>query len=99
MSPVLNHGDLIFLEKISNKEIKPGMIIVYDKYIPEEKKIMTIIHRVIGVEGENLKTKGDANSWTDPWQVSISEVKGVYLFRIPYLGYLSFIKEKLQGEK
>ena len=43
----------------------------------------------IAVEGNNLITKGDAVEDPDPKPVLISEVCGVYLVRIPYLGYFS----------
>jgi signal peptidase len=48
-----------------------------------------IIHRVIEVKDGNIQTKGDANESADPWLVSISDVKGVFQFKVPYLGFLS----------
>jgi len=85
MIPTLNTGDLIITKSLQGA-VAPGMIIKYEY----DKELVT--HRVISVNGPNLVTKGDANDEPDPWQVSISDVKGVYLFKIPYLGYLSIIK-------
>jgi len=86
MGPTLKSGDLLII-KSPEETIKPGTIIVYN--VGDEK----VIHRVVEVNGETLKTKGDGNSWIDPWQVSISDVKGVYLFRIPYLGSVALINK------
>lgn len=48
------------------------------------------------MDNEILVTKGDAAEDADPWAVSVSDVKGVYLFKIPYVGYMtSFIRTKL----
>jgi signal peptidase len=89
MTPTLNHGDLVFT-KPPEKKISPGTIVVYRL---EDKNIL-VSHRVIAVNGEILRTKGDANSWVDPWQVSISELKGIYFFKIPYLGYITLFLKK-----
>ena len=42
-------------------------------------------------------TKGDGQEETDPWSVSLFfDVKGSYLFHIPYIGLVSnFIKTKM----
>ena len=85
MSPTLKSGDLLII-KSPEEAIKPGTIIVYNAGGDK------IIHRVVEVNGGTLKTKGDGNSWIDPWKIPISDVKGVYLFRIPYLGSVALIK-------
>jgi len=86
MSPTLKSGDLLII-KSPEETIEPGTIIVY--HLGDDK----VIHRVVEVNGEDLKTKGDGNSWIDPWQVSISDIEGVYLFRIPYLGSAALISK------
>lgn len=81
MSPVLNPGDLVITARPQG-EIKPGTIVIYN----QDKEV--IIHRVVSVKNGQLRTKGDANENSDQWVVLTPETKGVYLFRIPYLGYL-----------
>jgi hypothetical protein len=39
-------------------------------------------------------TKGDNNPVQDPWIVTGDEVKGIVIFRIPFLGYISLIFQK-----
>jgi signal peptidase len=50
----------------------------------------------MSANADNLVTKGDMMEDPDPWSVSMSKVNGVYLFKIPYAGYLSnFIRTKV----
>jgi len=93
MKPAINMGDLVITGPLNgpiNGEIKPGMIITYEY----SKELIT--HRVQSIDGKTLVTKGDAAEDTDSWSVTLSDVRGVYLFRIPYVGYVtSFVQTKL----
>ncbi len=93
MKPAINMGDMVLtgpLGGMLNGEIKPGMIVTYE----HGKGLVT--HRVLSVDGDTLVTKGDAMEEADPHPVALSQVSGVYLFRIPYIGYLSnFMRTKL----
>jgi len=88
MVPTINMGDMIVTGPVSG-EVDKGAIITY------ELNNEVITHRVHSVDGDNLITKGDAVEDTDPWFVSASDIKGAYLFKIPYVGYVtSFIQTK-----
>lgn len=93
MRPAINMGDLIITGPVSgpiNGEVEPGTIITYE----HSKELVT--HRVESIDGEALVTKGDAVEDSDPWSVEMSSVRGVYLFKIPYVGYVtSFVQTKL----
>ncbi len=93
MKPAINMGDMIVTGPLNGPlsgEVQPGMIITYER----GKELVT--HRALSVDGDSLVTKGDAVEDPDPWPVTLSEVSGIYLFKIPYAGYLSdFIKTKL----
>jgi len=93
MKPAINMGDLIITGPLNgpiNGEIKPGTIVTYEY----SKELIT--HRVQSIDGTTLVTKGDAVEDTDSWSVTLSDVRGVYLFRIPYVGYVtSFVQTKL----
>ncbi|GAI05183.1 unnamed protein product [marine sediment metagenome] len=72
-----------------NGELKPGSIVTYQ----HSKELIT--HRVQSIDGTTLVTKGDAVEDPDPWSITVSDVKGVYLFKIPYVGYVtSFVQTK-----
>ena len=76
MRPVINMGDMIINGPL-NAGIGPGTIVTY----PHGKGLVT--HRVVSIDGDTLVTKGDADEDPDPWSVTLSDVKGIYLFKIP----------------
>lgn len=86
MRPVFNTYDLIVDIGYSGQELKEGVIIT------AWKEDMLITHRVVEIvekdETTLYKTKGDANSTIDEDLVHPEEIAGVYLFRIPYMGYV-----------
>ena len=92
MRPAINMGDLIItgpLDGPVSGEVKPGTIITYEFH----KELVT--HRVESIDGETLITKGDATEDPDPWSVAISDIRGVYLFKVPYVGFLTnFVQTK-----
>ena len=93
MKPAINMGDMIITGPLNgpiNGEVKPGTIITYGY----NKDLVT--HRVESIDGTALVTKGDAVEDADPWPVTLSDVRGVYLFKIPYVGFVThFIRTKL----
>ena len=92
MKPAINMGDLIINGPVSgpiNGEVEPGKVITYE-YNGE-----LITHRVESIDEATLVTRGDAVEDPDPWPVAMSSVRGVYLFKIPYVGYVtSFVQTK-----
>ncbi len=93
MKPVFSAGDLVITVPpggIFGKEIEPSSIVLYDNGNE------LIIHRVVSVDGNILVTKGDANEEPDPRLVETHQVKGIYLFGLPRLGYFKmFIETRL----
>ena len=86
MEPAINTGDMVItgpMKGLLSREVKVGTIVTYMR----ENSLVT--HRVIAVEGNSLITKGDAVEDPDPRPVLMSEICGVYLARIPCLGYFS----------
>lgn len=92
MKPAINIGDMIVTGPLNgplNGGVKPGMIVSYEY----GKELVT--HRVLSVDSDTLVTKGDAAEDPDPYPVTVSQVSGIYLFKIPYIGYLSnFMRTK-----
>jgi len=92
MKPAINMGDVIITGPLNgpiNGEVEPGTVVTY------QYRKATITHRVQSVDGETLVTKGDAAEDPDPWSVAMSDVKGIYLFKIPYVGYVtSFVQTR-----
>ena len=90
MRPAINIGDLIITGPL-NGELKTGTIITYEY----KKELVT--HRVSSIDGKTLTTKGDATEDADPWSVAFSDIRGVFLFKIPYVGYLTNFVRTKQG--
>jgi signal peptidase I len=92
MQPAFKAGDLIISvppDSFLSSGIKIGSIIVFQK--GDEQ----VSHRVVSVDADSLITKGDANEDSDSSPVSLSQVSGIYLFKVPALGYaVNFIKTK-----
>jgi signal peptidase I len=83
MEPAFNVGDVVIAGPLGSGGIKPGVIVTY----AIGKNLIT--HRVLSIDGNTLITKGDANENPDPIPVQFSQVKSLYLFRIPYIGYVA----------
>jgi signal peptidase len=92
MTPNIKMGDLIITGPMNgpvSKDIAPGTVVTY------EYRGELVTHRVKAVNGEVIVTQGDAVEDPDPWQVTISDVRGIYLFKIPSVGYLTnFVQSK-----
>ncbi len=96
MVPTLNVGDIVIVKGVDPNTITVGTIIIFRS----PGGSIDIIHRVIGImkEGNVLyfQTKGDHNAGPDPWSPGVPEsnVKGVLLAKVPYIGYVTL---SLQG--
>ena len=94
MKPAIEMGDMIVTGPaggVVSPEIVPGAIVTYDM------GGSLVTHRVVAVEGSTLTTRGDAVEDPDSQPVAMSQVVGVYLFRIPRLGYLYAFMHTKQG--
>ncbi|MDD3392016.1 MAG: signal peptidase I [Bacilli bacterium] len=92
MKPSIKEGDLVIVTPCDITNIKEGTIILY------KLNNYQVLHRVVDVinseEGIKLVTKGDNNNKKDSGSISESNIIGCYQFRIPYLGYPSYLWHK-----
>ena len=94
MQPTIKSGDMVIIGSpgsLFTGDIAPGEIISFER----NKNLVT--HRIVSIEGDTIYTKGDGMEEADSWPVSrFFDVKGSYIFHIPYIGFLSnFIKTKM----
>ncbi|MCP8309325.1 MAG: signal peptidase I [archaeon] len=91
MVPTLNVGDYIVVKAESfNNLVKGDIIVFYNPLNPND----IIVHRIYSIDYEQktIRTKGDHNSYVDPWIVTEEDIIGKYTgFKIPYLGYLALL--------
>ena len=88
MEPTLKPGDVIAVRAADPAEIDVGDIVTFQ---PVSGDPTLVTHRVIGVGfnsigGRTFTTQGDANGAADA-PIDGEQVNGVYLYRVPYLGY------------
>jgi len=87
-------GDIIFLRGAD--EIDIGDVIVFNA-----NSANPIIHRVVGKNGEDYRTKGDANEDSSRVlredNVSQDRILGKALFRVPFLGWIKVLASEIFG--
>lgn len=95
MEPAYKKGSLIYVKPVKPTEIKVDDTITY----VANKNLDIATHRVIEIDTENMKfyTKGDKNETVDVEPVHFSNVIGIPIIVIPYLGYLIEYSFKVPG--
>lgn len=84
MEPELYKGDLILVKETDI--YKQNDVVVF------QDGNSLVVHRIIEIDGDAITTKGDANTSADE-PISVSDVKGRVLFRIPFAGNIvGFLK-------
>ena len=93
MEPNLNIGDIVLIKSVDEQELKVNDIISFR----EGESIIT--HRIVEIienEGKKYITKGDNNNAKDSNDVEYKEIEGIFIGKIPYLGYaVIFLKNKI----
>ncbi len=95
MNPIFYRGDMVVVDKKRQYDI--GSIIVYN----HDGKM--VVHRIIDKTVDNNDifcyiTKGDNNSDIDSWYVYPEDIKAVYLFSLPKIGYLTIWLNDVRGK-
>jgi signal peptidase I len=95
MTPNIKIGDLVISGPVGGPlthDIQVGTVITYELK-PGER----VTHRVIAIgDDQVMTTQGDNSESPDPKPVQMSQVRGIYLMKIPSFGYLtSFIRTKI----
>lgn len=88
MEPTINPGDLIAIRAATGDNVHVGSIVTFQ---PKSGDSTLVTHRIVGVttnsKGKEWVTQGDNNSAKDKPIVS-EQIKGVYMYRLPYVGNL-----------
>lgn len=86
MTPALGVGELVLTVPPTSTSVRTGDVITYPA--PAGGRYGYTTHRVTGVDGTVLTTRGDANEKPDPSTVELTEVVGVVRAQIPHAGYV-----------
>ena len=99
MHPLFDRGTLIFVKPTAASQLRKGDIITIQD--PLKAKGVLVTHRIYSIQqakqGLAFQTKGDANKSPDPWLAKIESTAGLYKYRIPYVGQLSFVVHSKTG--
>lgn len=81
-------GSVVFEEVVPTSELKVGDVITYVP--PAESGITTLVtHRIVDIDGDFLRTKGDANPAVDPWTFQLTaETQPRAVAHVPYVGFV-----------
>jgi signal peptidase len=95
MWPVLKKGDIVLIKNANKEDLEVGDIIVYKNYEQiRGEDVGFTIHRIVELQENRLKTKGDANNATDN-PIEYNQIVGRTLnwgdkpVRIPQIGKLT----------
>ena len=86
MKPLFSAGDMVVTVpplSFLGGDLRAGAVVSYK--LGSE----TITHRIVSADADTLITKGDANEEADPRPVQISQVEGIYVLKVPRVGYFS----------
>ncbi len=87
MSPVIGIGDVVVTKPVSADELAVGDVVKY------RRSGIDIVHRIVSMQttsdGLALTTKGDANNATDRATLTVDELTGVVIARVPKIGWIT----------
>ena len=81
-------GSVVLSEVVPVSELEVGDVITYVP--PAESGITTLVtHRIVSIDGEDLRTQGDANPAVDPWTFQLTAAtQPRVVAHVPYAGYV-----------
>ena len=71
MNPTLRKGDLILVQNIY---VKPEAGDIITAKVPDVR--LPVMHRIVSISGDEIRTKGDANAVEDSWRIKKSQILG-----------------------
>lgn len=83
MDGTYSTGDLLVTAR--RQDYRPGDIIVYT--VDYEQARGTVVHRIVDERDGVFTTRGDGNTYTDPWEVTPDQIRGAPVLRMPLVGW------------
>ena len=87
MAGAYDRGSVVFEQTVPVSELEVGDTISYIP--PPESGVTTLVtHRIVSINGDEFRTKGDANAAPDPWTFKLNTAtQPRVVASIPYVGY------------
>ena len=87
MEPAISTGDIIITTPITRKEPKVGDVVAYQAKRFNGDNVAVFSHRIVSGDLQSgFVVKGDANKSPDNQKPKASDILGVVIFVIPFLG-------------
>jgi signal peptidase len=87
MRPTVSPGDMAVTEAAQVGSLRVGDVIVF---FPPTNSTEPVMHRIVSLDNGAIKTRGDANSVDDPWQVTLTGATAYRMVAVvPFLGWLT----------
>ena len=88
MGGSLGVGAVAFEEVVPVADLRVGDVITYQP--PADSGVDNLVtHRIVSIEGDVYRTRGDANSDADPWTFQLTSTSQSRVsFSVPYVGYV-----------
>jgi signal peptidase I len=87
MRPTVSPGDMAVTQAVPVASLKVGDVIVF---FPPGDTTEPVMHRIVSLDNGVIKTRGDANSVDDPWQVTLTGTTSYRLVAVvPFIGWLA----------
>jgi signal peptidase I len=88
MEPTIHNGDALWVKCMDPARLKVGDIVTV---VPPGEESIT--HRIVEIERLSnddyfLTTRGDANDFTEEWEISSDWTVAVMIARVPFAGYI-----------
>lgn len=89
MAPAINPGDIVITVPIKDRALQTGDVITYEAKRFNGEGVGVFTHRIIGGDAKSgFLVKGDHNPSPDIQRPGLSDILGLVVFRIPFLGHL-----------
>jgi len=95
MAPAITEKDVLIIAPADPASLKVGDIITY--YHEVDGKTFVFTHRIVKIENNIIKTKGDFMPTEDSYDVKFLDIKGKVAGKIPYLGVLPHFARTTAG--
>ena len=87
MAPSINSGDIVLLVPTKHLEPKINDVVAYTGRRFDGSSVGTFTHRILDGDAQNgFLVKGDANPSPDVQKPTLTDISGVVVFTIPFIG-------------
>ena len=89
MAPNINPGDIVITVPVKDRLLQTGDVVTYQARRFNGEGVGVFTHRIIGGDSKTgFLVKGDNNPSPDIQKPKTSDILGLVVFRIPFLGHL-----------